>query len=178
MRVLLDGLYRACAVLAAVFLVAIGLLILAQMLGRLVGVVVPSANELAGFCMAATSFLALAPTFRRGGHIRVSLVVARLPPSARLWTEVWCLGFASALIAYFAWYLVDLALYSALHGRLSPGLLPIPLWIPQAGMAFGTVVLAVALLESLVAVLRGRPPSYAEHEAGAGEPTVERRRRG
>lgn len=178
MRVLLDGLYRICAVLAAAFLVAIGLLILAQTLGRLVGIVVPSANELAGFCMAATSFLALAPTLRRGGHIRVNLVVARLPPSVRRWTEIWCLAFASALIGYFGWYLIDLAVYSAERGRLSPGLLPIPLWIPQAGMALGTVVLALALLESLIAVLRGQPACYDEHEEEAGKPVAEHRPRG
>lgn len=166
MRFILDGLYRLCAGLAALFLAAIAALILAQTIGRRFGVVVPSANELAGFAMAATSFLALAPTFRAGGHIRVGLVLNLLPPRLRVAVEIGCLVFGIATVGYFAWASIGLIRGSIRFHDVSPGLLPVPLWIPQSAMAFGLMVLAIAMTEALVDVLRGRSPS---HQAGAGD---------
>ena len=53
MRRSLDYLFKFSAGLAAIFLVAIALLILASSLGRFVGIAVHDANELAGFSLAA-----------------------------------------------------------------------------------------------------------------------------
>ena len=39
--------------------------------------------------------------------------------------------------------------------ELSQGLVPIPMWIPQIGMALGTAVLFLAMGEKLVDVARG-----------------------
>ena len=174
MRLLLDTLYRLCAGLAAGFLLAILLLILAQTIGRQIGVVVPSTNEMAGLCMAAATFLALAPTLRAGGHIRVSLVIGRLAPGARRWAEIWCHLFALFIVGYFAWYAGDLAWASFERGRVTPGLIPIPLWPPQAGVAFGLVMLTAALIEALVDILRGRRPAGERPAAAAAPPLSDR----
>ena len=45
----------------------------------------------------------------------------------------------------------------ALHD-MSQGLVPMELWIPQLGMAVGTTVLFVAVLEKLVDVAMGGEP--------------------
>ena len=89
---LLDRLYAAGAALAATFLVLIAALTLAQVVGRMIGVLVPDAGDLAGYAMAAATFLALAHTFRSGGHIRVNLLLGRLSPGSRRLAELWCLG--------------------------------------------------------------------------------------
>lgn len=166
---LLDWLDRLCATLAALALIAICLLTLASSIGRAFGVVVPSANELAGYAMAAASFLALAPTLRAGGHIRVQVLLATVPEKPRRWLELWGIGFALALMGYLAWWSVNLAWQSHVFGDLSPGLLPVPLWIPQGLMALGVVALVLGLLEALVDTLRGRTPLHARdlHPADA-----------
>ena len=146
LRRMLDLLYDACAVAAALLMVLILGIILAQSIGRQFGVVVPSANEVAGFAFAAVVFLALAPTFRAGGHIRVSLLLQALAPGSRRWVEVFCLAVAIALAAFLTVYLGRTALGSLGYGDVSPGLLRIPLWIPQAAMVAGVGVFAVALL--------------------------------
>lgn len=166
MRRTLDGLYTGCAVLAAVALAAIAVLVLAQSVGRLVGVVVPSANELAGFCVAAAAFLALAPTLRQGVHIRVTLVTSQLPERVRHWFEAWCLLAALAMASFAAYWTVDLVIGSYRFGDVSPGLLAIPLWIPQSAMALGLIVFAICLLDILVDVLRGRTPVYRQRASG------------
>ena len=164
MRALLDALYRLSGALAAVFLAAIAVLILAQIIGRFFNVFVPSANDFAGFSMAASSFLALAYTFRAGGHIRVTLVILRLPRRLRRRFDLGSLALAAALIAYFSWHAVLLAIDSWTYDDLSDGLIAVPLWIPQCGMALGLIVLSVALVDELVQVLRGRQPSYDRAE--------------
>ncbi len=166
MRFALDLLYRVCAVLAALFLAAIAVLILAQTIGRQFGIVVPSANELAGFAMAATSFLALAPTFRAGGHIRVGMLLNGLPAGARRAAELWCLAFGLITVGYFAWASLGLIRGSIRFHEVSPGLLPVPLWLPQTAMALGLIVLEIALLEAFILVVRGRAAPY---QAAPGE---------
>lgn len=166
LRRALDFLYTACAVAAAAFMVLILTVILAQSIGRQFGVVVPSANEVAGFAFAAVVFLALAPTFRAGGHIRVSLLLQALGPGPRRWVEVFCLAVAIALAAFLTIYLGRTALGSFDYGDVSPGLLRIPLWIPQAAMVAGIGVFGIALVDALVAVLAGRtPPHLVAHPA-------------
>lgn len=162
MRRALDLLYRTCAGLAALFMAAIAVLILAQTAGRAVGIVVPDANELAGFCFAALTFLALAPTLRAGGHIRVTLVSSRLSGRPRHVLEIVALLISLGLVGFAAWATMGLVHGSLLYGDVSPGVLAFPLWIPQAAMAFGLLVMMVCLLEILVDVIRGRAPPYAD----------------
>ena len=56
----LDGLYTAGGVLASLFLIAILVLIVAQMLARWTSTTFSGAPNYAGYCMAAASFLAFA----------------------------------------------------------------------------------------------------------------------
>lgn len=162
MRRKLFPLYRGCGVLAALFLVGIAVLLLAQILGRLFGFLVPSANELAGFALVGATFLALADTLGSGGHIRVSLLVERLGGNARRAVELWCLGVGALLLSYFSFHAFVMVWESYDFGDVSPGLLPVPLWIPQLGMAVGLLVMAVAFVEELVHVWRGGTPAYEQ----------------
>ncbi|NIZ02800.1 TRAP transporter small permease [Thalassospira lucentensis] len=165
MRRLLDYLFKFSGGLAAFFLIAIALLILAQSLGRVVGVAVHDANELAGFSLAAGTFLALGPAFRAGTHIRVQIVLSHFYGTARRILETVTLCLATFLGGYFAWWVAVLAEESFSYGDTSPGVLAFPLWIPQAAMAFGLVVFTIAMIEALVDTVCGREPAFAGGEA-------------
>ncbi len=155
MRRALASLYLACGGLAAVFLVGVCLSSLYSMGGALFGYVARSADDFGGFCMAAASFLALAYTFGSGEHIRVTLFLEKLHGAPRRGMELWCLAAGTFLSGYFAFYSVKMTWQSWQFNELSQGLIPIPMWIPQIGMALGTTVLFVAMLEKLVDVARG-----------------------
>ena len=116
-----------------------------------------SADEFAGYAMLASAFLAMASTFGRGEHIRVTLFLQRLKGRARRVAELWCLGLGSLLAGYLAWFNVRLCYVSWELNDLSTGLIAIPLWIPQLGMALGAVVLLIAIVEQLVVVASGGP---------------------
>ena len=181
MRTALDGLYRLSGALAALCLLLICLIVAAQVTGRVIdtltlaawgrgiGLYVPSAAEFSGFLFAAASFLALASALRHGDHIRVSLFISRHTGRNRRAIEIWCLVFAAAFSAFFAFHAVLLVLDSHAFGEVSVGMVPVPLWIPQGFMAFGLVVLAIAVLDDLVRVLRGGGPSYRDMEGSLAD---------
>jgi TRAP-type C4-dicarboxylate transport system permease small subunit len=176
LRRALDGLYRGSGALAALFLVAICVIVLLQVganvvdkvaewtTGAPIGLVVPSYAEFAGFFLAASSFLALAYTLRHGGHVRVSLFVRRFAGGPRRAVELWCTGIAALLSGYFAYFAIRLVIDSWRFDDLSPGLVPVPIWIPQSSLALGLVILTVALVDEFETVRRFGEAAYMAAE--------------
>ncbi len=160
----LNRIYAAGAVLAALCMVAIALLTLVQIAGRLIGVLIIDAGEFAGFAMAGSIFFALAHTLRTGGHIRVNLLLTRLSGGVRRAVEIWCLGLAIVLSGMFAIFSVSMVIDSYTFGDISTGMMPVPLWIPQLSMAAGAVLFVVALLHEFVLIIRREEPGYLAAE--------------
>ena len=149
----LDGLYGLSAVLAALCLIMILLLILVQMLARWTGEVFPGAPDYAGYAMAAASFLAFASALNKGSHIRVSLLLNAVGPKLRHWLNVWCFAVATAVgwyVAYFIWRMIGFAIK---FNDVSQGQDATPLWIAQAPVLVGSIILAIALTDNLVTLL-------------------------
>ena len=165
----LSWLYRLCGFLAAIFLVTLGLLVMASIISRLFGVYLPGVAEYSGYAMAAASFLALAYTFGEGGHIRVELVLSRLAPGSRRVFELWCVCVASVVGVYLAWYMVRLAWTSWRFEERSEGSDAILIWMPQVPVALGAVLFALCLVHALVNRVFGpypAPPAAAKSDLG------------
>ncbi|MEM6487368.1 MAG: TRAP transporter small permease [Pseudomonadota bacterium] len=159
MRRALDTLYVGAGVLSGLFLVGIAVTIIAQVVGRMAGFTIDS-TETAGFCLAASTFLGLAYTLRRGGHIRVTLAIRHAGPTVRKVIEGWCLLVAAGGMAYFLYWSVDLVWFSWRFDEVSPGLMAIPFWIPRLAMAVGALILLIALLDDFVGLWLQDEPSY------------------
>jgi TRAP-type C4-dicarboxylate transport system permease small subunit len=105
-RRILDRLYALSGALAAAAILAICLIVTAQVtlniLARIGGpslsYTIPSYADFAGYFLATASFMALAYTLRAGGHIRVNLVVQRLPERPRWVLELAALALGLALL--------------------------------------------------------------------------------
>jgi TRAP-type C4-dicarboxylate transport system permease small subunit len=156
MRRLLDALYDGAAALAALFMVLLLAMVLTSILGRQLHFNLSGVDAYAGYLMAASGFLALAHTLKRGEHIRVTLLLNALRGRARGALEVWSLATATLLAGLAAWYSVRLAWQSYSFHDISTANDATPLWLPQLPMAIGTVVLAIAFADELVLELRGR----------------------
>ena len=170
MRALLDRLYTGAGCLAGVFMVLILLSVLAGIFGRLLGIGTPGVDAYAGYSMAASSFLALAYTLRRGEHIRVTLILQHLSARAHWWLDVAAHAIALGLAVALAWFSVRLVWLSRVYNDVSQGLDATPLWIPQIGMAAGAALLAAAFAQGLVERVRARPqPAEAPAEAVRAE---------
>jgi TRAP-type C4-dicarboxylate transport system permease small subunit len=178
MRRSLDLLYRLSGALAALFLVAIcGVVVLqvgANILdaafkavtGAPLGFVVPSYAEFTGYFLVGASFLALAYSLRAGSHIRVSLLIRGLGSGARRWIELWCTASGALLSAYFAWFSIEMVVESYQFNDLSSGIVPVPVWLPQATMPLGLIVFAIALIDEFAVVLGHQEPTYVAGDAG------------
>jgi len=177
MRKWLDKLYRVSCWLAAGCIASIALLVVSQVFlnlvdrcsslltGTAIGLTIPSYADFTGFLLAAASFLSLAYTLREGGHIRVTLVVGNLSKKAQQIFEGWCICIASGISLYFTWYTAMLTYESYVYHDLSPGMIAVPIWIPQMAMLIGLVILSIALIDELVGLFSGRSLSYT----GKGE---------
>ncbi len=165
MRKQLDALYDLAAYAAAFFMVGTLLSVLAGILDRYLHVGIRGTDMYAGYCMAASGFLALAHTLKRGEHIRVTLILQKLTGRARHRLEIWALFAASLLAALFAVYSVRLSYQSWSFHDISTGTDATPLWIPQVAMAVGTLVLLIAFVDELVLEIRGRRVEHSSDEA-------------
>lgn len=156
MRVILDTIYKSCGLVAGVFLVAILLLIVAQVISRLLLIPIAGADEFAAYCLTATTFFALAPTMRSGVHVRVSLLTQSLPSRAQRWVEIWAYGTGLLLSLYLTYACLDFVLTSSRMNTIANGMVAVPLWIPQLSMPIGAAVFSVSLLDGLITVIRGQ----------------------
>ena len=169
MRRFLDFLYDAAGYLAAFFMVGILLMVLASVVGRLVGFNLRGSDAYAGYCMAAASFLALAHTLKRGEHIRVNLLLERFDGRLRRPLELWSHAAGAFFCGALAWFSVRLVWQSRAFNDISQGNDATPMWIPQIAMAVGAIVLLVAMVDDLVAVIRKRELARAPDEIKAIE---------
>jgi len=168
MRRFLDALYRGAAVVAGLCLVLMTLLILAQVVGRWFGVLVPSTEDFSGYLLAAASFLALPHALREGALIRVTLVISRLGPLTRRVTEALVLALALPLMAFISWALSSMVHESWQFGELTQGYVPVPLWLPQLPVALGALLMTLALADEAVMLWRHGRSHYRAAEEGEG----------
>lgn len=152
LRRLLDFTYSLTGFGAALALLAVLGLVVAQMLARWFGLLLPGGANYAGYAMAAASFLGLAYTFSHNEHIRVGIFVER-SGAWRRGVEIWCYSVASMVGLFFAWHAIRTPILSHKINDISQGQDGTPLWIPQLAMAVGASVLAVALIDNLLRVL-------------------------
>ncbi|MGH8619359.1 MAG: TRAP transporter small permease [Burkholderiales bacterium] len=160
MRRVLDGLYAASGALAAACLAGIAALMLAQAFGREVGFLIRGADDITAWLCAASAFFALGHTFRKGELVRVGLWIDMLGPRARWCAEVVALGITALFVGYMLWAVATFVFDSWKFKEVAQGLIKIPIWIPQLSFLFGVIIFFIAVMDDLVAVLRGQKPAY------------------
>ena len=181
MRIILDRLYQAGLTLAALSFAAIAGLVLYQIVGRLIdrvaravgfpppGLTVPSLAEIGAFLFVGAVFLGLAGTLRAGGHVRVTLMIRVLPPTAGRALGLAVSAAAAALAAFATWSSAAQTLDSWRFDSVSYGMVKVPLWLPQGVMTLGLALFCLALLDALAALATGRTPAHEVAEAARGE---------
>lgn len=125
---ILDKLYVASGVLAAICMVIILALIIAQMVARWTGVSFEGSSEFAGYAMAATSFFALAYTLNHGAHIRVSILL-NINNFTRMWIDAFAMLVAAITATYFARFAVKTNFMSEMLNDRTQGQDQVPEWL-------------------------------------------------
>ena len=164
MRRFLDRLYTASGALAALCLASIAVVMLAQAAGRELGYLVRGADDIVAWLCAATAFLALGHTFRRGELVRVGLLIDHLPPRARRVFALGALTIALVFVGYMLYAVLLFVYESWKFHEVAQGLIQIPIWIPQLSFAAGTLIFFIAVLDEFVVAVRGGKPAYEAAE--------------
>jgi TRAP-type C4-dicarboxylate transport system permease small subunit len=169
LRRFLDRLYAAAGAGAAVCLAAIAVVMLAQAGMREFGMLFRGADDIVAWLCAATAFLALGHTFRRGELVRIGLLVDHLPPRARRPLALSALAVTVLFAGYMAYAVMRFVYESWKFHEVAQGLIQIPIWIPQMSFVVGAAILFVAVLDEFVVLARGGKPAYeaAEEERRA-----------
>ena len=143
-----DADARACSTpsttarpaLAALFMVALLVMVLLSIVSRQLHFHVPGTDAYAGYLMAGAGFLALAHTLKRGEHIRVTLLLSALQGRAQRGA-----GALGAGRRRRCWPRCSPSTACGWPGSryafndISTGNDATPLWIPQLTMAVGTL---------------------------------------
>jgi TRAP-type C4-dicarboxylate transport system permease small subunit len=142
--------------------VACALFVTADILGRnILGVSSAATVEVTGYMLACGIAWALAHTLAVRAHIRVDVLVNRLPVRARAPMHILALVMLGAFALFVAWAAWELVDESALFNAHDNSALRVPMVVPQGIWAVGlsafVLMCAVLLLEALLALLAGRP---------------------
>lgn len=136
----------------------IGILIMVMLtiLSRLFSFYMPGTDAYAGYAMAGAGFMALASTFKKGEHIRVTLVIGKFTGGIRKVMEIVTLSIATAIAGFLAFYACRLVHDSYMYDDISTGIDATPMWIPQLIMALGTIIFFIAFVDELIMEIRGQ----------------------
>lgn len=117
---------------------------------------IPVAWEYSSYLMAAAFTFGAAMTLRAGGHIRVTLVLARVTPATRRWMETVLAALGVAFTGYLAVAMVNFTWRSFSSGQVSISS-ESPLWVPQALVTFGIWLLVLQFVARFFQALLGLP---------------------
>lgn len=148
---------RAAAAVADMALVLMGAIIVVEVLLRqLFGRSMMVADELSAYLLLVTTFLGFGVAFQDGRLFRLEAVLGRLRGRCRYLLELMLGLVAFACAATIAAYLLQYALDSARRGLVSDSALQMPLWVPQAAMFGGVLLLAWVALQRVMTHRRER----------------------
>jgi len=146
----LKSIYNYSGYIAAAFLVLVAIFILTGIASRIFGFYIRGLAEYSGYCMAASSFFALAYTFYDKAHIRITLFLEKLEDKKRKFTEIWCLSVASFFSGFLAFYFIKMTIISIKFEERSEGADEMLMWIPQTSLAIGSTIFSICVLHHLI----------------------------
>ena len=149
----LRTLYRLSGYIAAIFLILVATFILTGIASRIFGFYIRGLAEYSGYCMAASSFLALAYTFGEKGHIRITLFLEKANKSIRRYLELWCLSIATFFSGFLFFYFVKMLMISFNFQERSEGADEILIWIPQVPVALGSTIFFICILHNFILLI-------------------------
>jgi TRAP-type C4-dicarboxylate transport system permease small subunit len=176
-RLLLDGIERLGRLdgwIGAACLVALTSLMLAEITVRALSNVfpavpadIPVAWEYSSYLMAATFTFGAAMTLRAGGHIRVSLLTARLGPGSRRVLELVLALIGVGFVGFMAMAMTSFTWEAYVRGRTSDTS-GTRVWLPAAAIAFGMCLLVLQFVARAIQAALGLP--LEDHRMRSGAP--------
>ena len=145
-----KDIYKISGFIAAVFLILVAVFILTGISSRIFDFYIRGLAEYSGYCMAASSFFALAYTFYNNGHIRITLFLEKFKDKKKRFAEIWCLSVASFFSGFMAYYFIKMVIISIKFEERSEGADEILIWIPQTSVAIGSTIFFISVFHQFI----------------------------
>lgn len=121
--------------------------------------------EYSAYLMGAVFLFGAAAGLRAGSHVRVTLLLAQAKGGRLMVLEVISTLIGLCVSGFLAWSLIRFTIRAWNLGQLSSGSLT-PLWIPDALLSAGAVLLALQFAARLLRVFLGLPTEDESLKAG------------
>ncbi|APX24492.1 MAG: TRAP transporter small permease [Rhodobacteraceae bacterium] len=161
-RLIVESIARAMALVAGWSFLATAVFISVDVVCRaFLGFSSGATTEISGYLMAFGLSWSLAHALAERAHIRIDLLVMKMPLGLRVWMHLAALLLLLALVAILCWSAVNVLEETLLWNARDISALRIPLIWPQGIWAFGLGALAVfaaALTLEIVLLLAARRP--------------------
>ncbi len=108
------------------------------------------ASEYSGYTLAAMIYLGLGYSFRQGAHIRITFLRERLKGWTLHLLEIACALVGSLLCVLSTVFLWEMVQTSFQRGTIAYTVAETPLWMPQAIILVGLVIMTLQILAYLL----------------------------
>jgi TRAP-type C4-dicarboxylate transport system permease small subunit len=112
------------------------------------------ADEMGAYMLVFITFMGLAYTWQKKGHVRIEFIISRLSFRARKWLRVITLGIAFGFCPLLVKASYDLIEYSSTFHQRSGTWLMTPLIYPQIPLLVGSVLLTLQVLVHFIRTIR------------------------
>ena len=128
-------------------------------------------TEVSIYVMLAGIFLSLAFVLKTKAHVKVDFIINHLPGRTAVTLEILTSLLAMLYCLVMAWEGGKMAYISLQGWEVSPTVLRVPMFIPQAFIPIGSILLALALIKLIRDLFRGLDPPKST-EIGISEATL------
>jgi TRAP-type C4-dicarboxylate transport system permease small subunit len=137
---------------------------------RYLGFSLQGVDEIGGYLMALIVAVGFTVALYGNAHIRIDMLLPRLPRQVTLWLHVAAIASIAAFALFLVWQGAGLLAQSHKLNAVSPTPLLTPMVIPQAiwlaALAFFLLAAVVLLLQVLLRALRGEAERVGEMVGG------------
>ena len=130
----------------------------------MVGLSVPSVDDISGILLAAVFALGMAAAVGYGGHLSINLLVDRLPRGPRTFLHYLASIVTIAIGGYLFNGIVNMAAAAIRDRQEMLGQLPIPTAVPMLVIALGLALFTLACIGQLVQGLYRRSPATPDDD--------------
>lgn len=142
---------KSCMVICAVAIVAMGVIVVSEIVSRnLFGYSFEVSEELGGYIIVGISFLSLPVCQVYRSYHHVQFVQNRLSPRMRALSHLFFDLLSLLFCVILVWQLTRFVLASYHSGDQAESTLATPLWIPEMTMPIGALAASVSLLRSAI----------------------------
>lgn len=156
------------AILSAVVFALMTILILSEVVLRtFFGSSTEVSGEYSGYALAALIYLGLGFSFREGAHIRITFLRERLGRTSYFILELLCTAFAMVLSGLSCIFIWEMVLTSKARNLVAYTPAETPLYIPQALILVGMIILTFQIIAQLAALIATGPQAVGISDSGA-----------